>query len=193
MRFSSVAVSAAVVTWICSTAANGLTIGPEVGGGDDSYVRPAPILPLEKMTAREQDPCTYFSQNHGRVTGEDWRKCILAVPFNEPFARPIIGALRMKAKINSRAYQNHWSFEYDLMVLFNRYRGGHTSLNTMCMREYYWIYAYPIVLFEEEVQGNKVWEAWTVEKDWSMKNWHGVKLGGRIVMINGQPALEWLA
>jgi len=159
------------------------------------------------------------------ITGEDWRKCILAVPFNEPFARQTINAFRVifdlesstgyhenpppelelppfslnatfdmiEEKINSKAYQNHWSFEYDLMVLFNRYRDGHTSLNTMCMHGYYWVHAYPIVLFEEKVKGKKVWEAWTVEKDWNAKNWQAAKLGDKLVMINDQPALEWLA
>ncbi|CAZ86322.1 unnamed protein product [Tuber melanosporum] len=216
------ATSAVVVTLVFSASADGLAVGHEVDGEGGVYVEPAPILPFEKRSTQEQDPCTYFTQNYGRTTGMDWRKCILAVPFNEPFGRQIISAFRvifdlesstgyheipppelelppfslnatldmMEAKVNSRAYRNHWSFEYDLMVLFNRYRDGHTSLNTMCMHGYYWVHAYPIVLFEEEVKGKKVWEAWTVKKDWNMKNWQAAKLGDKIVMINDQPALE---
>ncbi|KAG0639436.1 hypothetical protein HOY80DRAFT_1136781 [Tuber brumale] len=95
MRFSSKGASVAVVTSICLTAADGLAVGLEVDGEGGVYVKPAPILPLEKRTTQEQHPCTYFTQNYRRATGEDWRKCIPAVPFNGPFARQIISAFRV--------------------------------------------------------------------------------------------------
>ncbi|CUS07825.1 unnamed protein product [Tuber aestivum] len=182
MWFLSAAETAGIVIWICSTATNGLTPGPEVSGEDGVFVESALILPFEKRTAQEQGPC---------ITGKDWQKCILAVPSKEPFARQTIDALRvifnlpsstgyhespppelelpalnlnatfdkMEAKVNTEVYQNHWSFKPDLM----------------------------------EVKGRKVWEAWSVEKDRNVKSWEGAKLGDEVVMINDQPALEWFA
>lgn len=66
MWLSSMAVSAAAVTWIFSTVVSGITTWPEVDGEGGVYIEPAPILPLEKRTTQDQDPCTYFTQNYGR-------------------------------------------------------------------------------------------------------------------------------
>ncbi|TGZ80423.1 hypothetical protein EX30DRAFT_396419 [Ascodesmis nigricans] len=92
-------------------------------------------------------------------------------------------------KVKNGKYSNNWSFDYDVVQMFQLFRDGHMDYETICTHGYFYSHDFPVAALENAKGGLELYHV-LVDRSTSVKK---ATLGQRIKRINGQDPGVYLA
>ncbi|KAI5854398.1 hypothetical protein BZA05DRAFT_264462 [Tricharina praecox] len=95
----------------------------------------------------------------------------------------------IESNIKSGSYENNWSFDYDVVRMFQMFRDGHTDYETVCSHGFIYVHEFPIASI---ASGDGTPEIYHVIKNFAAAQWEEPRLGAKIKKINGKEPQEYL-